>query len=421
MKRSVLFTIALIFMYSFGYAQKLPVVIEGFTEVDHISYFEDIESNKINSRNQGVLQLEFISRVNDQSSMFGSVRFVFDESDSSKDPAYLNELYLDYFLEEFEFRLGKQIINWGKADTINPTDNITPWDYRDFLDNGHIGVFSLKINYYIGNLNIEGIVVPIFKGSHLPSKDSRWYLNLPNTSPNPYFPVNGNESFDLIYTFQESEISTELVDAAQLAGKISFDISGWDFSVSYYYGRDDLPTFNQIETVSDDFTSINVSIQPEYERLKVVGGDFSTSFGKFGIRGEAAFFDRENEYFQYVIGLDYRFSNLSLGDELFIIVQWIQELNNNDIEYRIDDINHLFNKSVSCRFDYKINESINLLVGGVYNIKSKGYYINPEVQYKLTDNLKLNLIGDILRGESNSFFGSFENNTRAQIKVRYTF
>ncbi|MDQ7065354.1 MAG: hypothetical protein Q9P90_14050, partial [candidate division KSB1 bacterium] len=39
------------------------------------------------------------------------------------------EAYLDLHWENADLRLGKQFIFWGRADWVNPTDNITPWDF----------------------------------------------------------------------------------------------------------------------------------------------------------------------------------------------------------------------------------------------------------------------------------------------------
>lgn len=38
----------------------------------------------------------------------------------------LREAYVSIYPGKFDIRLGKQIIAWGKADGINPTNNITP-------------------------------------------------------------------------------------------------------------------------------------------------------------------------------------------------------------------------------------------------------------------------------------------------------
>ncbi len=43
------------------------------------------------------------------------------------DKKYLmREAYVDYALDSWDFRVGRQIVAWGRADRVNPTDNLTP-------------------------------------------------------------------------------------------------------------------------------------------------------------------------------------------------------------------------------------------------------------------------------------------------------
>ncbi len=326
--------------------------LNGFVEIDHISYFKKSEQ-KINGRNQGILQVEFRSGLGDQAAIFSAVEFREDQSDPSRNRTYLDEAYIDLYPGSFDFRLGKQIIVWGKADGINPTDNITPWDFSDFLDteDERIGIVALKANNYIGNWSFEGILVPAFTPSILPSEKSRWFPAFPKEIPNPMYPTAGSPILKASYEFLNPNLPDEGLKSAQFAGKIASTISGWDFSVSYYSGRNDL--------ISDN--------------------------------------------------------------NLFVLLQWIQEIPKNDVEYRKDDLNHIFRKSISGTFEYELGEFARLSLQGVYNIKSEDYYLRPNFSYNITDGVTLNIVGDILGGGSGSFFGGFRNNRRMQLKLKYNF
>lgn len=69
--------------------------------------------------------------------------------------ASLREGYLDLAVNDADFRLGKQIVKWGRADTINPTDNLTPSDYTLLYpedDDLKTGIPAAKATY-----NAKGI------------------------------------------------------------------------------------------------------------------------------------------------------------------------------------------------------------------------------------------------------------------------
>jgi hypothetical protein len=42
----------------------------------------------------------------------------------------LREAYVNAYVGPVDLRLGKQIIVWGRADALNPTNNLTPVDFR---------------------------------------------------------------------------------------------------------------------------------------------------------------------------------------------------------------------------------------------------------------------------------------------------
>ncbi len=349
-------------------------------EIDHISYLKKEDEKKINSRNQAILQTELRANVNDKTAMYSAIEFRDDQSDPSRNRVYLDEAYIDYSVGNFDFHFGKQIITWGKADGISPTDNITPWDFSDILDTDdeRIGVVSLKADYYFGNWSLEGVVVPTFTASILPSQNSRWYPELLNRIPNPYYPVLDSKFLQTTYNFLDPILPDENFRSAQIAGKLSSSLYGWDFSLSYYYGYDDLLVYHKSQPLSND--SVFVRLQLRYFRRKALGCDFSTTFGKWGLLGEVAYFftadpngtnpEIDDPYFQYVMGIDRTFSNLIGDNNLFVLVQWIQEISKYNTVYRPDDLNHIFKKSISGRLEYELGPFGKIILENVYNIKT---------------------------------------------------
>ncbi|MFQ5637896.1 MAG: DUF1302 family protein [bacterium] len=406
-------------------AQELEV--GGFVEIDHISYVKNGDDNKVNSRNQGIVQLELRSSLGEQSAIFSAIEFREDQSDPSRSRIYLDETYIDLYLGNFDFRFGKQIIVWGKADAINPTDNLTPWDFSDYLDTDdeRIGVVALKANYYVGDWTFEGILAPTFTHSVLPSQNSRWFPDFPTEVPNPMFPQAGPPMLKASFEFLDAIVPDEGIANAQYAAKLSTTLSGWDISASYFSGWDDLPTFHQTQLLRSD--SLSITIQPRYHRLKAVGADFSTAIGKWGLRGEAAYFITEDapgvddSYFQYVLGIDRTFSDFIGDHNLFVLAQWVQELPQVKPAGRSSELKHIFQKSMTARMEYELSNFSKVSLEGVVNMKNKDYYLRPEFSYEIADGVKLNVSADILGGHRNSFFGAFRDNKRVQVKVKYSF
>jgi len=408
----------------------------GFVEYDNITYLKNNNRQKINGRNQGILQLELQHQVNSKAEIFGSVEIRNDQADPSRDRVYLDEAYINLYVGDFDLRVGKQIFAWGRADGFNPTDNLTAWDFSDILDTDDekIGVVSARVNYYFGDWSLEAVLVPSFTASVLPvASTSRWWPEMPPAVPNPLYPQIGLPTLKATYAISRPILPDEGARSTQYALKLSGMARGWDFSVSWFDGFDDLPSIHTSTVVDSAFTSAQVTLTPRYHRRRAIGVDFATAFGKLGVRGEAAYYLTEDwegtdpniddPYFQYVLGLDYTFRDILPGKDLFILMQWVQEIQTPDRNtiYRETDLNHLFRKSVIAKADLSLGEFAKLTFEGVGNLATDDWWIRPGLEWSVTDGVKLLTRVDLLGGPKDSFFGSFRDNRRLQVLLKYSF
>ena len=67
----------------------------------------------------------------------------------------LRAVYMEMYFNNFDLRIGKQQVVWGKADGVFITDIVSPLNLSEFLlpdfDEIRTGVIAAKLNYYIGN------------------------------------------------------------------------------------------------------------------------------------------------------------------------------------------------------------------------------------------------------------------------------
>ncbi len=411
-------------MAAVGSAQE--TAFTGFVEIDHISYLKNPRPETINGRNQGIFQLEVSGSPSERAGFFAAIEFRNDQADARRNRVYVDEAYVDLFWDRFDLRIGKQIIAWGKADAINPTDLITPWDYSDVLDteDERIGVVAAKARYLIGDWEFEMILVPAFTASILPDAQSRWLPPLPGFAPSP---ISGT-LLPVVYDFSPASLPDETLENAQFAGRLSSSLRGWDFSLSYYNGWDDLAIFHRQTGFRDD--TLRVNIAPRYHRLRALGGDFATTLGKFGLRGEAAWYytddpegtdpEIDDPYGQYVIGLDRTFSDVFGGKNLFVLVQWIHEVTNGEFA-QSNPLSHIFQRAVSGRIELELGTYTSFALQGVYDLEREGYFLRPELSGNPADGITVTLTADLLAGADASFFGSFRDNKRVQMKIKASF
>ncbi len=88
----------------------------------------------------------------------------------------LREGYFEVERPRWELRFGRQIILWGRADEINPTDVISPKNFTLLLPEGQAGfrsaVNALRVDTFLPwRVRAIGVYVPFFEQSLIPISD----------------------------------------------------------------------------------------------------------------------------------------------------------------------------------------------------------------------------------------------------------
>ena len=85
--------------------------------------------------------------------------------------AVAREFYLDYNLENADIRVGKQLLPWGRADRINPTDSLTSRDYRWLApeeEDARFGNTGIRYNYHLNDYTLTGVWLPSMSSTRIP-------------------------------------------------------------------------------------------------------------------------------------------------------------------------------------------------------------------------------------------------------------
>jgi hypothetical protein len=179
--------------------------------------------------------------------------------------ASVRELYAGARLGPVDFRVGKQIIAWGRTDALNPTDNLTPRDFTLLVaedDDQKIGVPAAQVSLHLGRTALTGIWLADFRGHTRPRGSAPPGLRL--ASPDP-----------------EGTARQGALRLEQSGGKV-------DWSVSWFSGLDLNPDL-ALREVDGAGTLVF-----EHHRLHAIGADAATVLGRYGVRAEAAWIDTED-------------------------------------------------------------------------------------------------------------------------------
>ena len=226
----------------------------------------------------------------------------------------LREVYAEVATGLGDFRFGKQIFAWGAADGNNPTDNVSPYDFYYLFLPGtdrKLGNVAASANLYLGSVNLELVVTPVFQPNRLP-------LNEPD------FPILDDAPFDIDLN-KENRPTRELKNT-ELGIRVRLPLNLMDLSLSYFRGFDRMftPYTTLLFGAGGPIIELDSLL---YHPTQVFGGDVVTFLGDWALRAEGAYFltkDRDgndplirNPYLQYVLQLD------RTGDQGTYLVQYL--------------------------------------------------------------------------------------------------
>jgi hypothetical protein len=274
-----------------------PVSFSGYTRTD--AYLGVIDKDPLSLKSlYSETSLKIKARTGTRGQAYTDIRFKtgneFGKKFSSLD---IREAYLDLIFGKLEIRAGKQISPWGRADGLNPTDNLTPADYfvrSPEYDDMRLGSYRLRgILNPAGWLRIEADLVPLF-------------------TPSVYrFDLVGMPDFVTIAPASDPGFQW---DKSSVAAKIDFIFPSIEGSVSWFKGYDPLPALKPGTLPAPPFNPFAMELLQVPFRQQTFGADFAAVLLGTGIRGEVAWETPEqgdsidpllpNPEIQFVLSLD---------------------------------------------------------------------------------------------------------------------
>jgi len=324
------------------------------------------------------------------------------------------EGYLDLRFGAFDIRLGRQIIAWGRADQINPTDNLTPRNFTLLVPEDadeRSGTTGARVVYHVAGLSLTGVVLPTFEPHVIP-------LQRPPTGSTLHERLPGDP------------VTQGAFKIEQTGGRV-------DWSLSYFDGFDLFPDLG-IDTVRP--TGVDLLLR--HHRIRVAGADAAAALGPYTVRGEVAYTFTEHERagdqikspflflvlgadrtlpggvyvnIQYVLRVVARFQDPFAVADPSVRRVAVEQASIND---QLDEAKHALAVRLSKTW---LNETLVTEITSIISPARAEFVLRPKVKYAVTDRLKLTAGADVFRGETPSFFGRLRDTSTAYVEVRWDF
>lgn len=205
------------------------------------------------------------------------------------------DLYAELRGATFDVRAGMSRIVWGRLDEFQPTDVVNPLDLSRFLLEGRsearLPVALVRGRLFLsGGSTLEAIVVPVFRAGRFDQLEEE-------SSPFLLAPSGVRERRAPGTSWRN----------VQGGARVTSTIGRLDWGVSAWRGFESFPTYVPQPFVPDPLRLVLPRYLEVFPRFTMVGADFETVRGPWGLRGEAAWFHTPTpRAFEGGIGADRR-------------------------------------------------------------------------------------------------------------------
>lgn len=330
----------------------------------------------------------------------------------------LREAYMDLYFDNFDLRIGKQQIIYGKAEGVFITDVVSPKDLREFLlpdfEEIRMGITAAKLSYFLKGNTFELTWIPVFTPTQLPGAGSIWQPVMP-------FPVNPTFDYSTSEVIPSLENSELFLRYSALGSKIDYELVAGTFNY-------DDPVFHLTKQIDQQTgTLTGLTARPEYHRVLMAGGSFSLPVGPLVLRSELGYYNGryfqtnapsakdgtiKKDFLHYMAGLDYNLAGIVLS------TQFIQEV---VPDYEDDMLNDQFETTMTflATKDF-FREKLWIEFFSYVGLTTKDALIRPKLTYSFADGFDIQAGANIFTG-SEGRFGQFNANDMLYAKVKFSF
>jgi hypothetical protein len=325
---------------------------------------------------------------------------------------------VDYKGPRFDLLVGFTRIAWGRLDELQPTDVINPLDASQFFfesrSAARLPVPLVRVRGHLTeNASLEGVYVPFFRRGRFDQLDE------------PTSPFNPTPRPLVI----ERREPPRTFGSGQGGARLDATTGRVDWSVAAYRGLEPFGIASFGRPPSAPAPPVPLTIVIVHPRFTMVGADFETVRGEWGLRGElAAFID---DHFQAPslqvltghsvdagFGVDRKAGDYRIGATAL----FHREAYDQSVDAPPDSVRGRSDITLILSGDRTFaRERYGLRTFGVYNARESSGFLRGIVTARLRDNVALEGSGGWFVGDGRDLVGRFADSDFLYARLKYYF
>ena len=292
--------------------------------------------------------------------------------------------------------VGKQLIRWGKADILNPTDRFAPRDFLAVVDNDILAVHAARVIFERKSDSIEIVAQPLFTPSRIPLLNQRWTV-LPE--PIRGVPVN--------------DYGSRLPGGTQWGARWNHLGRGYEMSLSLFDGHNHLPLLEA------SFNNREIDFRRSFPHVRMYGADVAVPMKWVTLKAEAAYFKsntpQADEYALYVMQLERKSAAWS----------FVAGYAGETVTRRRTQFNFAPDRGLARAFlgraNYNINANRTVAFETAVRENGKGLWLKSGYSEAWGQKWRGAVGFTLLRGAPGDFLGQYRRNSFFNLSLRYSF
>ena len=328
----------------------------------------------------------------------------------------LREASVAYSPFEFmDLKLGRQILTWGTGDLLFIND-LFPKDWQSFFigrDTEYLKAPSdaLKVSFFTDLANVDVVYTPRFDSDRFITGDRISYWNGSR--------IAGADSI------VRSDKPDDWFDDDEWALRLSKNVAGCELAAYGYWGYWKSPAGMDTSTFKYTFPELNV--YGASARSQVGKGIGNIEIGYYDSRDDRAGDDPyiDNSQIRYLIGYEQDLPEIARDFTVGLQYYVEQMLDYGDYRRTLsagkaaEEYRHLLTFRITKLY---WNQNLRCSLFTYFSPSDKDVYMRPNINYKVTDNLAVEVGANVFWGDyPHTFFGQFQNNTNVYVGLRCSF
>jgi len=389
-----------------------PVEMHGFYEVRAGYRLQNDPHQKDMSIMENRLQLDFASYPD-----WGDLKFkgdvvgdlVLEKFDFQTREAYIFTRPAD----NMDLTVGRQVLTWGTGDLVFIND-LFPKDWQSFFigrDDEYLKSPSdaVKMSLFSDAVNLDVVFTPKFDSDKFISGQRISYWNA------------GTGRIEGENAEKSSDKPDRWFTDSEIAARLYKNIDNYEYALYAYRGFWKSPGGENAggELIFPDLNVYGASVRGKVGKgignLEI--GYYDSADDQGGKNGMV-----NNSEMRYLAGYKQEIGkDLTLGLQYYIeqMMNYDDYLDNLSAGPARDEFRHLITARLT---KLLMNQNLRLNLFAYFSPTDRDCYIRPNINFKATDNLALEVGANIFFGDyPNTFFGQFKYNTNIYTAIRYSF